>query len=408
MNHRQRTFAALLVLLGGFSAADAQLQTPPSGYPAAYGNPGYGVGGPGYGAGAPQGPLGAPMGMPSAGGWAGEPAGAYGLGGPAPQEALYNYYTNGSQAPMPPGRLPPDPFGPQRLHMPLPERNDDFAGGNEKNIHTRPDERSIGPRLDSSYTFFREAEFGLYGSEYQYVGAAALSFLPVQTPCWVVGTRLGVTYNNNTSVDDADIGMTSDIFWGTRFGHTYFKIGYFFDGYHDFRKHGVEGSILTKLGPLGNMTFDGAFGYGIGKDVFPTQNGLGIFQRAEVEDFDAQIRIGKFLSPYLQVGLSGDWTSFRVADNEFSGGLFANWYVGRATLSADLTGGTGGLRGYLVLGINWGGAANIDSHPIDPYFDNPIDTISWVTRATRRDITLKVRETDSGSGPPQQLPIILD
>jgi hypothetical protein len=377
-----------------------------------------------------QGPMGSPMYAP---GGMGGPAGGMGPGSPSPQSALFNYYNQGAaggpmgmgppDGPMgmggpppgmgapggPPGRLPPDPFGPQRLHMPIPSRNDDFAGGTEKNIDTRPDARGIGPRLDSSYTFFREWEVGYYGSEHQHVTAAAISWLPIQTPCWVVGARTGLSWNFNTGVADDMIGATTDLFWGTRFGHTYFKIGYFCDWTSDFRKHGIESSILTKLGPLGNVTFDGAFGFGAGDDIFESRHPLtNLARRTEIARDDFQIRVGKFLSPYFQTGLSGAWTNFATSENEFSGGLFANWFVGRTTLSVDLTGGTSGLRGYLVCGFNWGGGANIDAHPIDPYFDNPIDTTSWVTRATRRDITMKLRESETGFGPPQILPVILE
>jgi hypothetical protein len=395
MNHRQRTFAALLVLAGGVAAADAQ---PPQGPPA------------GYMGGAPNSmapsPTGDPMGMPSRGGY----GAGYGAG-PAAHEALYNQYSQGMQGmhggpATEPGRMPPDPFGPQRLHMPLPSRNSDFAGGSSLNVPSDPAQKSLGIRLDTSYTFFREFEVGYYGSEHQHVQAAALSFLPIQTPCWVVGARFGLGYNGNTGVNEDIVGATSDLFWGARIGHSYLKVGYFCDWTSEYRKHGVSGSLLTKLGPLGNFTFDGAFGYGAGSDEFINPTNIGLFRRVEIAERDTQIRVGKFLSSYFQTGLSGAWTNYRTAEDEYSGGLFANWFIGRVTVSADVTGGTSGLRGYLVLGFNWGGGANIDAHPIDPAYSNPIDTTSWVTRATRRDITMKLRETNTGFGPPQIQPIV--
>jgi hypothetical protein len=308
--------------------------------------------------------------------------------------------------PTGPSRMPPDPFGPQRLNMPMPERNADFAGGNQRNTNTRPDEKSLGIRLDTSYDFFREIEVGFYGSEHQNVSSAAISFLPIQTPCWVVGTRLGAAYNGNNGMDNDIGGATTDLFFGTRVGHAYLKLGYFCDWTSEFRKHGVAGSALAKFGPIGNLTFDGAFGFGSGNDRMTTQNDILLFRRVEIAEMDGQVRVGKYLSTWFQTGLSYQWANFTHAEDEFSGGLFANWFVGRVTVSADVTGGTSGLRGYLVLGFNWGGGCNIDTHPIDPIFDNPIDTVSWVTRATRRDITMKLRETDTGVGPPQIVPVV--
>jgi hypothetical protein len=119
------------------------------------------------------------------------------------------------------------------------------------------------------------------------------------------------------------------------------------------------------------------------------------------------MRLGKFLSPYFQTGLSANWSNFNEAPNEWGAGVFANFYVGRLRISSDFTGGKGGVRGFVHLGFNWGGAENIDRHPIDSHYDVPIDAVSWVTTATPRDYTIKLRSTFTGPSPPQVTPNVL-
>jgi hypothetical protein len=332
-------------------------------------------------------------------------------------DSLYNHYTQGAgqmqgwpgMAPTAgPGKLPPDPFAPQRMQMPIPNRNDDFAGGSSYNMHTRPDEKTIGPRLDSSYKFFREFELAGYLSEYQQLGMFGGTFLPFQSPGWLIGIRGGGVYNGNAGLTDDIMGATVDAFMATRIRATYLKLGYFVDWTEEHRHWGISHSMLTKLGPLGNVTLDAAIGFGAGKDEFTTlEPATGRFRRVEIADQDTEIRIGKFVSAYFQCGFTGEWTNYARARDEFSYGAFANWFLGGATLSVDLSGGSSGLRGWAGVGFNWGGGANIDRHPIDVHYAPSIDTISWVTRPTRRDITMQLRETPTGPGPAQIVPVIL-
>ena len=371
MDRKTRNVFALLALLGGSPAASAQAPAP---LPPA----------------APAQPLVAAPLTPSA-----LPEGA--LMDPAGQ-------------PMPgPGRLPPDPFAPQRMAMPMPAFNHEFAGGDMQNKSGRPDQPTLGIRLDDSYTFCREVEAGLYLSEHQSLWAAGATLLPFQSPCVIGGVRLAGVYNGNNSMMDDIIGASTDLWLGTRYKSNYFKLGYFVDWTEKFRKHGIEHSSLLNMPLIGNVTFDGSFGFGSGRDQFMGPRGEEIpsNRRIEIADSDCQIRLGKYLSSYFQTGFSTAWTNFRKANDENSFGAFANIFIGGTTVGLELTGGRGGLHGFVALGFNWGGAKNIDAHPIDSRYDNPIDTVSWVTRPTRRNITMRLRETLTGPGPDQVVPVVI-
>lgn len=323
--------------------------------------------------------------------------------------ALYQYYKQVSHQsapkplrdpPVPDGQLPPDPWGRQRLEMPTPVEGFGFAGQSSEGLNTSPDAKTMGIRLDTSYGLVRSLDIGGYYSEHQYVGAAGATILPFQTPCYVVGSRVLGGYTDQASMI-ADSGVLSvDLFFGTRYKTTYFKVGSFWDWQVDMGKVGLSFSMLGKAPILGYLTADTAFAFGTGDNQIGPEREVyfGVLpRRVESADFDMQIRVGKFLNERFQVGATGNYYEFEFAWQEWGAGAFANIYLGRVRFGLDVTGGDEGLRGYTTMAIGWG--APREERPQDCRFI-PIDTVAWVTRVTDRDISVRLRESFTGRLPP--------
>ena len=344
-------------------------------------------------------PYGSPgMGMP--GGDPGMGSAPTGYGGPQGTDwgaALGNYY-QGGPAPVH-GRFPTsDPFGPQRMAMPSLGLEREHAGGTMRNEILRPDSETLGIRLDSSYTLIREIELGGYFSERQEIAVLGGTLLPFQAPGWLVGFRGAATINGNGSDTVNLVGASTDTFLSTRYKHSYYKLGFLMDYTSKNQMFGGTFAALTRLPLIGNMTFDGAFSSGSGSDDnrLPLDPLTGRRTRVEVARSNFQMRVGKYVTNWYQTGLSASVTNFTNVNDQSQYGVWANWFHGGKTIGWDVAGGRGGLRGYVTLGLNWGGGKNIDLHPIDTGYDNPIDTVSWATRAPRRDPTIQLRSSNTG------------
>lgn len=327
--------------------------------------------------------------------------------------ALYEYYRQVSHqsAPKPlrepkepSGQLPPDPWGRQRLELPTPVAGHGFAGQSPLGLNTSPDAKTMGIRLDTTYGLIRSIDIGGYYSEHQHLGAVGGTILPFQSPCCVIGTRVLGAYTDQLSMV-ADTGALSvDLFWGTRYKTTYLKVGPFWDWQIDVGKVGVAFSMLAKAPIIEFITVDSAFGFGVGDNLIgpETDPYFGIYpRRVESADFDMQIRVGTFLSERVQVGVTGNYYDYEFNYHEWGAGAFANIYVGRVRFGLDVTGGDEGLRGYTTMSFGWG--ASRTDRPQDCRFI-PVDTVAWVTRATDRDISVRLRETFTGNPPPAPVP----
>lgn len=314
-----------------------------------------------------------------------------------PRIALTNYYNARADqrmqtAPQP----PPDPYGPQRMLEPTPNPGYGLHGVDHTAYNTASDAKTVGIRLDTSYGVLRETHVGVYSSEYQTVTGGGFTILPYQSPCLIMGTKILGNFISNNAMVANDGGFSLDFYLGTRYKELYFKIGPIWDYQGQFSKVGIAPAILTNIPVVGNMTFDMAFAWGQGNDVFgPTFDPINnlIQRRVEVAKFDGQIRVGKFLSPYCQVGGTGNWYQWSTVPDEWGGGAFTNLYWGRFMLGLDLTGGTEGLRGFAQVGYSWG--SRPCDHPQDCRFI-PLDTVAWITRAVNRDISLRLRDSFTG------------
>lgn len=309
---------------------------------------------------------------------------------------LTNYYLHGGPKMIPAAPLPPDPWGPERMALPTPVAGHGLAGVPDVALNSAPDAKTMGIRLDTSYGFLRETYFGNFISEYQYVLSAGATFLPYQSPCLILGTRILGNWNNNNSMVQDSGGLSLDVFGGTRYKGLYLKMGPLWDYQEQFSKVGFTVGTLYNVPVLGPWSSDLAVAWGSDGDVFgPTRdpiNNLNL-RRVEAANFDCQLRVGRFFSPYCQAGVTGNYYNWTYTSREWGAGAFLNVFFGRLMTGLDLTGGAEGLRGYVTFGYSWG--APDCEHPQDCNLI-PVDTVGWVTRAVLRDPSIRLRESFTG------------
>lgn len=315
-----------------------------------------------------------------------------------PKQALHQYYTQqvgheeGNSV-----RATPDPNGPQRMQAPTPVEGFGLDGAPKIAHNNDPYPETIGPRLDTTWSVLAETSMGTYFSEHQFVAQGGATILPLQTPCYLVGLRAMGNYADQMSmIDNPDYSFTLDLFFASRYKESYFKLGSFWDNQDPYGKFGLEFSVLQVKPILGPFTVDAAFGWGMGS---PTVTGPIVNLRprlVECELFEVQVRAGRFWTQNLQAGVTYHYYDFQFSNSENEFGAFANIYMGRTTLGLDVTGGDEGLRGFVTLGFTWG------CHPCDRARDcafGGIDTIGWLGRATNRDPSVRLRESQNGPLP---------
>lgn len=285
-----------------------------------------------------------------------------------------------------------------RNAQPTPTPGYGFDGNSSYNLSTDPGSTTTGIRLDTAYGLARNVETAMYLSELQDTTLTGMTVLPYQSPCSVVGIRGMGGYADNMSVS-SDTGVYSiDAFFGTRYKKLYHKIGAFIDGYDHWKKVGLAYSALTDLPILGVVTVDTAFGFSASSDSFNTNIRGYDFRSLRVEQTktDYQIRVGKFWNEWVQTGFTGNYYPFDYVPDEWGAGGFMNLYLGRYQISGDVTGGKEGLRGYVKLAINWGYLPS--QRPRDCNLVG-VDPVAWVTRATDRDQSVRLRDSLTGPIP---------
>lgn len=301
---------------------------------------------------------------------------------------------------------PSDPametYSQSAMQQPTPSAGHGFHGVPNGNLSTQDPSPTVGPRLDTTYWLVREFEVGGYLSEHQHVAIGGPTILPIQTPCWLFGVRGMGGYVTNLSYTDSEEVYTIDAFFGTRYKTLYSKVGFLMDDFQRHRKIGITASALTELPALGTWTADFACGFRNREDeIFPDERWPLTLRSRRVEqaDHDVQVRIGKFVRENIQMGFTYNYYDFDFTPDDSGYGAFGNFYCGRFRFGWDITGGTEGLRGYLRLAYSFG------AHPCDAPRDcrvNNVDAIAWISRATDRDVSIRLRE--SFTGPPPALP----
>lgn len=286
-----------------------------------------------------------------------------------------------------------------RAMYPTPSPGYGMNGVSNYNLSTDPASSTVGVRLDTAFGVMRNIETAAFLSEHQFVTLTGLTILPWQTPCSVVGLRTLGGYADNMSMTSDNGGYSIDLFFGTRYKKLYHKLGFFIDDYDRWKKIGLAYSALTELPIVGTVTLDSAFGFSASDDeFFLDDRDPDTFQARRVEqtEVDYQIRVGKFWCECFQSGLTGNYYPYDFHRDEYGAGLFGSLYLGRFTITTDVTGGNEGLRGYVRLGLTWG--KNSQNRVRDCRVSD-VDAVAWVTRATDRDQSVRLRETYSGPIP---------
>lgn len=289
---------------------------------------------------------------------------------------------------------------PPNMNAPTPAPGHGFYGASNLNYSTDDSMPTIGPRLDMTYGILREFEVGGALSEHQHVAVAGPTILPFQTPCMVFGVRGMGGYVSNLSYTDSEGVYTIDAFFGTRYKKLYSKVGFLMDDFQRHRKMGITASAMTEVLALGTWSADFAYGFRNREDeIFPEERWPATLRSRRVEqaDHDVQIRIGKFFTENCQAGFTYNYYDFDFTPDDSGYGAFGNFYCGRFRFGWDVTGGKEGLRGYLKLVYSFG------AHPCDTPRDcrvSNVDAIAWVSRATDRDVSIRLRESFTGPPPP--------
>ena len=299
----------------------------------------------------------------------------------------------------PMAEYPPDPYGPQRMQQPTPLSMTQFQEGPPINRNTRPDSPTLGLRLDDTYGVVRDFSMVNNFSEYQILNGGGVTFLPLQTPCLLVGVRgLGYAVTNNNTIQDRG-AFSWDFFLGTRYKNLYLKGGPIWDYQEQWTKVGFTFGALTKLPVLGYTTAETAWSWGTGGDVFGPQRDPVTLRSLRVEDAESNfaLRLGHFFRPNLQIGCTGTHRTFDFAADQWGIGPFCNVYHGRMKLGAEITGATEGLRAFVNLSYSLGSRPK--DHPRDRRVLN-VDTLSWVSQPVERGLNIHLRESFTGPLPP--------
>jgi hypothetical protein len=245
---------------------------------------------------------------------------------------------------------------------------------------------SINP---SAWLYFRDLQAAVYTNTGQTVVNAGTTFSLWSNETWAVGGRalLGATVDHNLQ---DEIHFSGDAFAGFRLpGEIWLKGGFMYDGQDSFYKYGPTFAAVFRGDAAHPITLDAAYGIGQG-DVRVNQDRTGLLA---IADHDLQVRLGTYLSPMMQLGVTGMWARW---DNEFfkndTGiGGFARMSIADLEITVDVTDGDLGTRGFVNVAYVFGGPQRKSWR--EPaacgYVDRPED---WLTRPVIRDTSLRVQQ----------------
>lgn len=261
------------------------------------------------------------------------------------------------------------------------------------NVYGSPDPESYGAGAGfnvnpSAWLYVRDLQAAVYSSQDQTVVNAGSTLSLFSNERFGVGGRalFGATVDDNLQ---DELHFSGDAFVGVRLpGETWLKGGFLYDTQDSFYKYGPTFGAVLLADAKHPLTVD--FAYGMGKgDNRPGQNGVGILG---VADDDVQLRVGTYLSPTLQLGLSGNWARWddtRFEDGEGIGG-FARISIADLDVTVDVTDGDLGTRGFVNVAYVFGGPHRKDwrNRSARSFVDRPQD---WMTRPVARDTSLRVQ-----------------
>ena len=241
------------------------------------------------------------------------------------------------------------------------------------------------------FGLLRGIDAGVYANDDQTVfsGGATLGLYDVGH--FFVGTRVlgnAVVYPEGPTAG----GLSVDVFASKRvdlYGwEHYFKVGYFYDGQREIRRHGPEvAGILFTNDRLPDLTFDIAVGIGNGSGMVEDQ----FVQAAEVE---TQLRGGLQFTEWLNLGVRGTFAKFDDPGFRDVGdfGGYGSIDLGNILLNVDVGGGRDNARGFinLVWQPDYGYPAR---HPRVPttitQTGHDQKYAGWMSRPVLRDISMR-------------------
>ena len=262
------------------------------------------------------------------------------------------------------------------------------------NIYGSPDPDHYGAGAafsvhPSGWLYLRDLQAAVYSNPEQTVVNAGSTFTLYTSDHFGIGGRalLGATVDDDLQ---DEIFFSGDAFAGLRLpGEIWLKGGFLYDMQDDFYKYGPTFGAVIMADAKHPITVDFAYGMGQG-DIRLNQARTGFLG---VADDDVQLRVGTYLSPAMQIGLSGNWARWDndlFTDDSGIGG-FTRMSIADLDITVDVTSGNLGTRGFVNVAYVFGGPNRRSWRHEDacPYVDRPQD---WLTRPVIRDVSLRVQE----------------
>ncbi|MBX9653942.1 hypothetical protein K2Y11_10040 [bacterium] len=252
----------------------------------------------------------------------------------------------------------------------------------------------VGARLFGNYGtgFIRDVSAGVFGNPNQTVYNGGTTLKLFETDGAVLMTRGLFGVVNDSYLGQSNFTYSVDSYASLRLrsyggAEHWLKFGGFVDDQNHFGKAGPMFGALLFANERFPVTFDGAVGFGYGSpiDQFPaTTNVISVAAR------DYQLRVGTYLAPRLQVGMSSmiaDWGS--GPDNRNWGlGAFTNFYLfNRTMVRLDFTSGDAGFRGYAMLSYLFGPGPSVQTDGLCR-----VDGKDWAMQPVNRDVAVQLKE----------------
>ena len=260
------------------------------------------------------------------------------------------------------------------------------------NVYGSPDAQMYGAGASfsgspSAWLYLRDLQAAVYANPEQTVVNAGTTFSLYSSELFAIGGRALFGATVDQDLQD-ELHFSGDLFGGIRLpGEIWLKGGVLYDTQDSFYKIGPAIGAVFLADSLHPITVDFAHGTGHG-DVRSAQNGNGLLG---IADDDTQLRIGTYLSPMFQLGLSGYWARWddpRFTDDTGIGG-FARVSVADLDVTFDVTSGDLGTRGFVNVAYLFGGPHRKSWQTAGCSFvDLPQD---WLTRPVMRDASLRVQ-----------------
>ena len=173
----------------------------------------------------------------------------------------------------------------------------------------------------------------------------------------------------------------------------YVKGGVFYDQQGEMHQVGATAGALLFADCCRPLTIDAAVGFGGGREPF----GPTVVQAVE---HDYQLRVGTFLSPTVQAGVStyyADWENAFPDDDDWGIGGFANVQLTNFIVQLDLTAGEDEMSGYVNFVYTPGALVQCCCcDVVRGQGPPPVDGQSWMKSPVHRNLAIRTRTRNAG------------